>query len=159
MLPLEATIEFATDSDVAEIGELSRRYVEYDLGWRYTPARLRSLIANSTKNVVVARRGERLAGFGIMTYGEENANLDLLAVKVRYRRRGIGQQIVQWLVKVAKTAGMTGVFVQVRKPNQGAIEFYEKIGFQQIDEVPGYYQGQETAVILCMALRPIIVDT
>ena len=155
MFPLKATIEFATRADVVEIGELSKNLVEYDLGWRYTPERLRKLINSSTKNVVVARKGEKLAGFGIMTYWEDNANLDLLAVKVRYRRRSIGKQIVEWLVEVARTAGIMNVFVQVRKLNYGAIKFYKKIGFQAIDEVPGYYKGQETGVILCMSIRPI----
>ena len=159
MFPIKATIEFATYSDVVEIGALSKKYVEYGLGWRYTPERLRILINSSTKNVVVARKGDKLAGFGIMTYWEDNANLDLLAVKVCYRRRSIGKQIVGWLVEVARTAGTMNVFVQVRKLNYGAIKFYKKIGFQTIDEEPGFYRGQETGVILCMPIRPIIVGT
>ncbi len=159
MFPIKATIELATNADVVEIGELSRTYVEHGLGWRYTPARLRKLINNSTKNVIVARKGEKLAGFGIMTYWENNANLDLLAVKIRYRRRSIGKQIVEWLVEVARTAGMMNVFVQVRKLNYGAIKFYKKIGFQTIDEEPGYYKGRETGVVLCMSIRPINVGT
>ncbi len=159
MFPLKATIEFATRADVVEIGELSKNLVEYDLGWRYTPERLRKLINSSTKNVVVARKGEKLAGFGIMTYWEDNANLDLLAVKVRYRRRSIGKQIVEWLVEVARTAGIMSVFVQVRQLNYGAIMFYTKIGFHTIDEEPGYYRGEETGVILCMPIRPIFGGT
>ncbi len=159
MFPIKATIEFATIADVVEIGALSKNLIEYDLGWRYTPERLRKLISSSTKNVIVARKGEKLAGFGIMTYWEDIANLDLLAVKVRYRRRSIGKQIVEWLVEVARTAGIMNVFVQVRKLNYGAIKFYEKIGFQTIDEEPGYYSGQETGIILCMSIRPIIVCT
>ncbi len=159
MFPIKATIELATNADVVEIGELSRTYVEHGLGWRYTPARLRKLINSSTKNVIVARKGEKLAGFGIMTYWEDNANLDLLAVKIRYRRRSIGKQIVEWLVEVARTAGMMNVFVQVRKLNYGAIKFYKKIGFQIIDEEPGYYKGRETGIVLCMSIRPINVGT
>ncbi len=159
MFPIKAIIELATNADVVEIGELSRTYVEHGLGWRYTPARLRKLINSSTKNVIVARKGEKLAGFGIMTYWEDNANLDLLAVKIRYRRRSIGKQIVEWLVEVARTAGMMNVFVQVRKLNYGAIKFYKKIGFQIIDEEPGYYKGRETGIVLCMSIRPINVGT
>jgi len=159
MFPIKATIEFATMADVVEIGELSKNLVEYDLGWSYTPERLGKLINSSTKNVVVARKGEKLTGFGIMTYREHNANLDLLAVKVRYRRRSIGKQIVEWLVEVARTAGIINVFVQVRKLNYGAIKFYRKIGFQDIDEEPGYYRGQETGVILCKSIRPILGGT
>jgi ribosomal protein S18 acetylase RimI-like enzyme len=156
---IDAKVEFATASDVDEIGALSREYVEYGLGWKYTPERLLKLIRNRTKNVVVARKGNKLAGFGIMSYSEDSANLDLLAVKIRYRRRGIGRQIVEWLEVVARTAGIANIFVQVRKLNRGAIKFYRRLGFNVIDEKRGYYRGQETGVILCKNIAPMIDAT
>lgn len=83
-----------------------------------------------------------------MTYGDETANLDLLAVKTLYRRRGVGRQIVNWLEEVALTAGIFSLFVQVRKLNSGAIKFYEKLGFEIIEERSGYYQGKENGILL-----------
>jgi ribosomal-protein-alanine N-acetyltransferase len=153
---INATVEFATSSDAIEIGELSKKYIEYDLGWHYTPERLRELLKDKATNVVVARKGNSLAGFGIMTYAEQNANLDLLAVEFRYRRQGIGKQIVTWLEEVARTAGILNVYVQVRKINRGAIKFYAKCGFQAIDELGGYYRGTETGVIMCKSIGQMI---
>lgn len=147
------TIEFASLADVVEIGELSRKYIEYDLGWDYTPEKITRLIKSDNKNVVVAREDNQLVGFGIMTYHENQANLDLLAVKIRYRYRGIGRQILQWLEKVALTAGILTVYVQVREINTGAIKFYKKLGYKIIDERRGYYRGQETAVIMSKDIR------
>ncbi len=152
-------IEFAKVSDVTEIGNLSRKYIENDLGWKYTPDKLKKLIKNRSKNVVVARKGNKLVGFGIMTYHEEQANLDLLAVKMIYRRRGIGKQIVKWLEEVALTAGIFNIFVQARKINNGAIKFYKKLGFEIIDEKSGYYRGQETGVIMSKNIRQMINAT
>ena len=149
----KTTIDFAKVSDVTEIGNLSRKYIEHDLGWKYTPEKLKKLIKNRSINVVVARKGNKLVGFGIMTYHEEQANLDLLAVKMIYRRRGIGKQIVIWLEEVALTAGIFNIFVQARKINDGAIKFYKKIGFEIIDEKSGYYRGQETGVIMSKNIR------
>ena len=37
-----------------------------------------------------------LIGFGIMTYGENTANLDLLAVRPNYRRRGVATRLLRW---------------------------------------------------------------
>jgi ribosomal-protein-alanine N-acetyltransferase len=145
----KTTVEFATSSDSIEIGELSKKYIEHELGWRYTPARLRELLKERDTNFVVARERNGLAGFGIMTYADQSANLDLLAVKVQFRRRGVGRQIVLWLEKVARTAGILNVYVQVRKLNPGAIEFYSRCGFQTIDEVSRYYGERETGVIMC----------
>lgn len=159
MFGVKTIIEFAEYSDAIEIGDLSKKYIEYDLGWRYTPEKLKKLIRNNAKNVVVARKGKKLVGFGIMTYHEEQANLDLLAVKLFYRNRGIGKQIVKWLEEVALTAGIYNVFVQVRKINGGAIKFYKKLGFQIIDEKSGYYRRQETGVIMSKNIRAMINAT
>ena len=153
------TIEFAKVSDVTEIGNLSRKYIEHDLGWKYTPKKLKKIIKDRTKNVVVARMGNKLVGFGIMTYHEEQANLDLLAVKMIYRRRGIGKQIVKWLEEVALTAGIFNIFVQARKINNDAIKFYKKLGFEIIDEKSGFYRGQETGVIMSKNIRQMINTT
>lgn len=153
MYQSSTTIEFASLADVVEISELSRKYIEYDLGWDYTPEKITRLLKNKTKNVVVAREDNQLVGFGIMTYHEEHANLDLLAVKIRYRYQGIGRQIVQWLEKVALTAGTFTIFVQVRELNTGAIKFYKKLGYKIIDERQGYYRGQENAVIMSKDIR------
>lgn len=143
------SVEFASGSDAAEIAALSRKYVEYDMDWRYRPSRIRDSIRSKSKNVVVARARGGIAGFGIMTYLRDSANLDLLAVKTGYRRRGVGSRIVAWLEAVARTAGIASVFVQVRKRNRGALRFYQQRDFRVVDEAAGYYQGRETAVILC----------
>ena len=149
-------IEFAKDSDAIEIGELSRKEIEYNLRWKYRPTRIRQLIRHPSKNVVVARGNCALAGFGVMTYHDDSANLDLLAVNSQFRGRGVGSQIVLWLEKVALTAGITNVFVQVRQTNAVAIRFYERLGFQKIGQIAGYYQAHEAAVIMCKGIRPMI---
>lgn len=148
-------IEFAAAADAAEISALSRKYIEYDLRRVYTPARIRASIRSPAKNVVVARCDRKLIGFGIMTYGRNIANLDLLAVKRSCRRRGVAARLVTWLEKVAVTAGIQQVFIQVRQRNTRAIHFYQKLGFIVVDEIPGYYQGRETAVVMGKNIRPI----
>ncbi len=148
-------IEFARPGDAALISELSRRYIEYGLRRVYTPRRIRELIRHPAKNVVVARSGRRLIGFGIMSYGESKANLDLLAVTKACRGQGVASRILAWLARVATTAGIGSLFVQVRERNAAAIRFYEKRGFRIIERIAGYYQGRETAVVMCFGIRPI----
>ena len=159
MFTLNPTIEFAKASDAREISVLSRDHIEYGLSRRYTPERIRRLLESKSKNIVVARNNETLLGFGIMTYRDDEANLDLLAVKQNYRRMGVARNIVEWLLEVAIVAGIHSVYVQVRKLNISAVEFYHNLGFQKIDEVAGYYQGKEAAVIFCKTLRPVFAGT
>ena len=153
MLEDKTHIEFAGFSDAAEIAEMSKNHIEYGLGWKYTPERIVRLIRDRSKNVVVARVDSELAGFGIMTYAEDQANLDLLAVKRGFRGMKIGTQIVAWLEEVALTAGISTIFVQVRAKNSGAIVFYERLGFSHLEEKQAYYAGVEAAVIMTKRLR------
>jgi ribosomal-protein-alanine N-acetyltransferase len=146
-------IEFARPSDATEIGVMSKNEIEFGLGWKYIPEKIAKLIDDNSRNVVVARVGSNMAGFGIMTYYEDQANLDLLAVKRSFRRMRIGTQIVSWLEKVALTAGAFNIFVEVRLRNTGAIEFYESLGFLVLDEQKGYYRGIEAGVIMAKTLR------
>lgn len=153
MLHHHTKIEFAELADAAEIAMLSRQYIEYDLGWNYTPGKITQLIRHPAKNVVVARDNRQLTGFGIMTYHEEEANLDLLAVRLQYRYQGIGHQIVDWLEKVALTAGLITIYVQVRETNTGAVRFYRRLGYRVVKEQRGYYQGRENAIIMAKDIR------
>ena len=148
MLRTDLEIEFAKFTDVVEISNLSKKYIEHDLLQRYTPEHLKKVMNKNNKNVVVARISNKLVGFGVMTYHDDRANLDLLAVKLLYRRRGIGRKIVYWLEEVALTAGIFYIFVQARKINHGAIKFYNKLGFELFEEKSGYYQGKETGVLM-----------
>lgn len=156
MLATNTSIEFARFSDAIEISDLSKHLIEFGFRSAYTPYRICHLINNPSSNVVVARKQRTQIGFGIMTYREDSANLDLLATKISYRRQGVGTQVVQWLEKVASTSGAINIFVQVRKTNVAAVRFYQTLNFNVIDEVPGYYQGRETAVIMCKGIRQVL---
>jgi len=159
MLSFSPTIGFARRSDANEISDLSRHEIEHGLRWKYTPNRIVELIEDPNRNTIVSRCNEVLLGFGVMSYRETNANLDLLAVKRDYRRRGIASGLVDWLLAVAGEAGIHSVYVQVRKSNRGAEALYREHGFYRIDELHGYYQGKETGVILCRSLRPVFDAT
>ncbi|MEW8505310.1 MAG: GNAT family N-acetyltransferase [Candidatus Thiodiazotropha sp.] len=155
MIEDKTKIEFANSADANEIAIISKNDIEYGLGWKYTPARIARLIRDSSKNVVVARSDTLLLGFGIMTYGETQANLDLLAVKRGFRRMKVATQIVQWLEEVALNAGLFNIFVQVRAGNQTAIKFYKHLGFFELDRDRTYYRGVEAGVLMAKGLRGI----
>lgn len=147
MIEEDTTIQLATYKDALEIALLSKTEIEYGLGWRWTEEKVKGRIRDKTTNVVVAREGGILVGFGIMQYRNDNANLDLMAVKLEYRRKGVGTKIVKWLEEVAKTAGTFKVYVQTRDQNQEAQIFYSSLGYRLLDKVPGYYQQKEDGFV------------
>jgi ribosomal-protein-alanine N-acetyltransferase len=99
-------------------------------------------------NVLVACVHEKIAGFAIMRYGDDDAHLDLLAVAPSYRRLGIGRQLLQWLEKCAVVAGTFSLTLEVRAGNEGAQLFYERMGYRTLAHLPGYYQGVEGALLM-----------
>jgi ribosomal-protein-alanine N-acetyltransferase len=142
----EFSIGLARASDVVEIAEMSRDLIETGLRWSWTPSRVAASVHNPNALVAVARAAGRIAGFGIMRYGDDEAHLDLLGVAPEHRREGIGSRLVQWLEKPALVAGISVVFLEVRASNRGAQAFYERLGYRKLGELPRYYQGCESAI-------------
>jgi ribosomal-protein-alanine N-acetyltransferase len=139
-------IALARRSDVVEIALMSRDLIEKGLRWSWTPSRVAASVRSSNTIVVVARAVDRIAGFGIMRYGDEEAHLDLLGVGHDYRREGLGRRLVEWLEKPALLAGISAVFLEVRGSNRGAQAFYERLGYRKLAHIAHYYQGREAAM-------------
>lgn len=151
-MPLLATLELARTSDADAIAEMSRDHIEAGLTWAWTPARVQHFITAEESLGVVARREDHLAAFAIMHFGDEVAHLNLLAVDPRYRYQGLGRQLVDWLVITAIEAGIFRINLEVRAHNNIARIFYQKLGFESLGLVQGYYQGRESALRMARRL-------
>jgi ribosomal-protein-alanine N-acetyltransferase len=149
LMPQALEIRLATPADAPQIAAMSRDLIETGLGWAWTPARVRRSICRHDCVCIVAHLGERMMGFAIMQFGDEEANLNLLAVKHDCQRAGVGRRLVQWLEESARVAGISVIRVQVRALRRGAQAFYHKLGYRPYKRIPRYYSGRETAV--CMA--------
>jgi ribosomal-protein-alanine N-acetyltransferase len=143
---IHPSIRLAAASEAAPIARMSREYIEYGLGWSWTPRRVLRAIEDRATNVVVSHEQEAILGFGIMSYGETKAHLVLLAVEPTQRQRGLGAALLGWLEKCALTAGLLRVQLEARADNPGAIAFYEEQGYRALGSVAGYYRGSVDAV-------------
>jgi ribosomal-protein-alanine N-acetyltransferase len=103
--------------------------------------------------VIAAAEGPRIDGFAIMQFGDVRAHLVLLAVRPEQRRRGVGRQLVAWLIASARTAGLESVHLELRAGNDAARRFYRALGFAETLLVPGYYGGKEAALRMLRLLR------
>ena len=70
-------------SEAARIAEMSRRWIEQGLTWRYRPHSIAGQIRDSETAVVVARAAGSVVGFAVMEFHFEaqRAHLVLLAVE------------------------------------------------------------------------------
>ncbi len=146
-------IKLATLQECEEIARMSRDYIECGLGWSWNKQRVLRYIHEPEVVVAVAKSKRELQGFAIMQFGEDRAHLNLLAVKPRYRRRGLGKRLILWLEETAKTAGTFKISLELRESNREAYEFYQRLGYRQIKRIAGYYQARETAIRMCRDVR------
>jgi len=139
--------------DAPVIAHLSRDLIEADLPWSWTPRRVAGLMRQRESAAVLARDGNRLAGFILAQYGDESVHIALLGVADEYRRRGIGRQLVQWVEDTATNAGLFLVRLEVRAVKREARRFYASLGYRETDRVTGYYSGIEDAIKLSRDLQ------
>lgn len=139
-------------ADAKQIALMSRDLIETGLHWKWTPAKIAAQIRCPDTVVVVARSREPLIGFAIMHFLEEHAHLLLLAVAPAYQRSGTGRQLLEWLEKSARVAGIATIHLEVRASNHSARAFYRTLGYRNAQVVPGYY-GRESAVRMIRILR------
>jgi len=153
-MPAQPTIRLANHEEAQSIARMSRDWIEHGLGWSWTTARVAQAIGDPSTNVAVLVKGDRLEGFGIMQYLDDDAaHLVLLAVSPVLRHPGRGRQLLLWLEHSAQVAGSTVIRLECRADNTNAIAFYQHLGYRQVGMISGYYEGRVDAVQLAHYLR------
>lgn len=114
---------------------------------------MRQAIDDPATNVVVAGPAAELCGFGIMSYGDDDAHLLLLAVRRSWRRRGVGTALLRWLEDAARAAGARRIRLEARRDNEPARSFYNEHGYHERDLAPRMYGGRLDGVHLEKWLR------
>lgn len=151
----DAVLGLANASDAYAIAAMSRDLIEAGLGWEYRRERVARMIVDVDTVALVARQAPRLAGFALMTVGEERAHVVLLAVRPTHQRQGVARRLLAWLTATAQAAGVATVHVELRAGNDAAYGLYRSCGFDETLRLPGYCRGRETAIRMIRILRPV----
>jgi ribosomal-protein-alanine N-acetyltransferase len=75
-----------------------------------------------------------------------------VATKTNWRRQGIGRALLEHVIAYARTAGARHVLLEVRRSNLPAIGLYRALGFFAIGVRTRYYQDDEDAIEMVLAL-------
>src|SRR6516164_570303 len=145
--------------DAERLAAMSRAHVEAGLKPAWGAARIRWHVRDPESVVLTARLPAMVAGFAIMRYGEDVAHLNLLAVAPAHRRRGLARALVRWLEETALTAGTFIIGLELRAGNEAARSFYGALGYRELGQIPGYYQGVESAIRMVRDVRGERADT
>jgi len=79
---------------------------------------------------------------------KNEAHLVTFAVNPPFRRKGLGGQLLKYLLEEAKNQNLDKITLEVRRSNLTAQKFYQKFGFKKIAIRPHYYiDTNEDAIV------------
>ena len=103
---------------------------------------------NSVASIDVALVEQQIAGYlcSWLICGE--LQIQNLATSPHYRRLGIGQGLLEYVIERSRRQGLGAVWLEVREDNQAAIKLYLRCGFDVRGRRKKYYQDGMDALLL-----------
>jgi ribosomal-protein-alanine N-acetyltransferase len=106
---------------------------------------------------LVIKNDSEIAGFLLarLIMNSQNSFLEIynIGIKTSYKRRGLGSLLISKLLEIAKEKLATEIFLEVRKSNCTAIDFYKRNDFEEIGTRKNFYSTPiEDAILMRLNL-------
>lgn len=104
----------------------------------------------------IAECGGEMAGYSVVVIAAGEAHLLNLSVAGPWQRRGIGREVLNFVLQLARESGAARILLEVRPSNGAARSLYAAAGFAEIATRRGYYpadRSREDAIVLELALK------
>ncbi len=95
------------------------------------------------------------AGYAVTMSGAGETHLLNLSIALSWQRRGLGHELLRFVIERARALKSENIFLEVRVSNIGARKLYLGTGFREIGLRRGYYpayHGREDARVLELTL-------
>lgn len=138
--------------DLPEVAEIERD--AFAAPWRESTFR-RLLSHERTRAWAAVDRSGAVAGYAVMWFTENGAQLGNLAVSEAHRRRGLGRRLVLSALEAVRDAASGNFLIlEVRESNDAAIQLYRDLGFRLLGRRSGYYRSPpEDALVMGLDAR------
>ena len=147
------TVEKATPSDVPAALKLLIKHGMYSVVYLNDLSRL---ARSGSPLFLAARYNGKPAGFliGEIIRGRSGhtGHISKIVVDGNYRRKGIGDSLMQTFADTVADAGCKNCYIEVRTDNAGAISLYRKHDYREKTIVPHYYPDGTGCQIMMKAL-------
>jgi ribosomal-protein-alanine N-acetyltransferase len=114
------------------------------------------LLEHPAAAALIAKAGmhREPAGFVMAQIAGDEAEILSLGVASRFQRQGLGQRLIEGLIRASQRAEVRRLFLEVGVDNTAALRLYEKLEFRRVGIRPKYYQRRGLAPVdaLVMAL-------
>ena len=143
-------IKEAKEDELLNIAELEK-LVFGSHAW--TLSQLMSEWITGLSKFILAFVNSELVGYLIFRQVDEEAEILRLGVKKEFRRKGIGEKLLKKAEELVITQGGKVIYLEVRKSNEPAINFYKKQNFSIVSVRKNYYPDGEDALIMRKVLK------
>lgn len=147
-----------TEHDLIEVVEIEEACGLSRWGWDGYHA---ELLSEQSVLMLVARptltereqEGERIAGFIAARMAADDLHINNVAVREKYRRRGVGGALLSAVLERGKERGARKAFLEVRVGNVAAQGLYAQYGFEVVGQRSNYYSAPpEDALVMIVSL-------
>lgn len=95
--------------------------------------RFKLFLDKNSELSILAQDNERIIGTALGSFDGRRGYLQKVVVDKNFRKKGVGQQLVQAVIKKLKTLSAVYIPIAVEKEN---VSFYESCGFKKTSQVP-----------------------
>jgi [ribosomal protein S18]-alanine N-acetyltransferase len=113
----------------------------------------RAEVEKTVSHLWVLASDEKVLGYICFWLLEGEIQLINIAVCPECRRSGLGQFLLEELIREGVSRGVQSVWLEVRRSNSAAINLYGKMGFIKVGIRPKYYsETNEDAIMMSLEL-------
>lgn len=85
-----------------------------------------------------------------------NSEILNFCVSKDFQNKGIGSELLKYLLVKQKSDGIIYCSLEVRKSNEKAINLYKKFGFKESHVRKAYYKNGEDAILMLLNLKDVV---
>ncbi len=134
------------DADLAAVARIEQ--VNYPYPW--TPGNFADALESGYICLVAEVAGE-MVGYAVLLPGVDDAELLNISIAPEQQRKGLGMELLEEVLDIARGLGLQRVLLEVRPSNGPALALYRKGGFCEMGRRRGYYPadaGREDAIVM-----------
>jgi ribosomal-protein-alanine N-acetyltransferase len=94
---------------------------------------------------------DHIAGYAVTMVAAGDAHLLNLSIAAPFQRRGLGSELLRFMLQLSRDSGAVTLYLEVRASNQAGRALYARHGFSEIGMRKRYYpahDGREDAVTM-----------
>lgn len=152
------SLSLMSEHDLLEVVEIEEQSGLSRWGW----AAYYSELQGGNRNLMFVARlpqtralgyASSVAGYIVARLSAGELHINNVAVRERFRRHGIGKQLLDQILEAGRAQGAHVAFLELRAGNRAALSLYEKCGFKITARRKNYYSDPpEDALVMTVQL-------